>query len=210
MEDGVVRAKLNGVVKKAGDPENPPGDGSAFLQVNSTEGMFVRGGISELHLDELKEGDTLTVMSWQSGAVCDAVVKEISPYPDESGMFSMGDNASYYPFTAYIESEVQGFSSQEWVSLTVSGNAADTMGSSDALYLWNAFIREENGEKYVYLRDENGKLKKQTITVGQLSGSGYEILSGVTWDDWLAFPYGQEVREGAATREGSMSELYGY
>lgn len=210
MEDGVVRAKLNGVVKKAGDPENPPGDGSAFLQVNSTEGMFVRGGISELRLDELKEGDTLTVMSWQSGAVCDAVVKEISPYPDESGMFSMGDNASYYPFTAYIESEVQGFSSQEWVSLTVSGNAADTMGSSDALYLWNAFIREENGEKYVYLRDENGKLKKQTITVGQLSGSGYEILSGVTWDDWLAFPYGQEVREGAATREGSMSELYGY
>ena len=210
MDEGVVRAKLNGVVKTAGDPKNPPKDGSAFLQINSTEGMFVKGGISELRLDDLKEGDTVTIMSWQSGAVCDAVVREISPYPDESGMFSMGDNASYYPFTAYISSEVEGFSSQEWVSVTASGSGADTMGNSDALYLWKAFIREEAGEKYVYLRDEDGKLKKQTITVGQLSGSGYEILSGVTYDDWLAFPYGKEVQEGASTREGTMSELYGY
>jgi uncharacterized repeat protein (TIGR02543 family) len=210
VADGVVRAKLNGVVRKAGDPKNPPKDGSPFLQVTSTEGMFVKGGISELRLNELKEGDTVTVMSWQSGAVCEAVVREISPYPDESGMFSTGDNASYYPFTAYIPSGTDGFSGQEWVSITASGTGGEAMGSPDALYLWKAFIREEGGEKYVYLRDENGRLKKQTITVGQLSGSGYEVLSGVSWEDWLAFPYGKDVREGAATREGSMAELYGY
>ena len=84
------------------------------------------------------------------------------------------------------------------------------MGSGDTLYLWKAFIREEDGEKYVYLRDENGRLKKQVITVGKLSGEGYEILSGVTFEDWLAFPYGKDVKDGAKTKEGSTSELYGY
>ena len=46
----------------------------------------------------------------------------------------------------------------------------------------------------MYLRDENGKLKKQEITVGRLSswGEGYEILDGVTWEDWLAFPLRKE------------------
>lgn len=207
---GVVRAKLNGVVKKVGDPKNPPKDGSAFLQINSTEGLFVRGGISELMLDQIHEGDTVSVMSWQSGTVCEAVIKEISPYPDESGMFSSGDNASYYPFTAYIASGGDNLTNQEWVQITAEGDMGSMMGSGDTLYLWKAFIREEDGEKYVYLRDENGRLKKQVITVGKLSGEGYEILSGVTFEDWLAFPYGKDVKDGAKTKEGSTSELYGY
>jgi len=210
LTDGVVRAKLNGVVKKVGDPKNPPKDGSAFLQINSTEGLFVRGGISELMLDQIHEGDTVSVMSWQSGTVCEAVIKEISPYPDESGMFSSGDNASYYPFTAYIASGGDNLTNQEWVQITAEGDMGSMMGSGDTLYLWKAFIREEDGEKYVYLRDENGRLKKQVITVGKLSGEGYEILSGVTFEDWLAFPYGKDVKDGAKTKEGSTSELYGY
>ncbi|HIV17246.1 MAG TPA: InlB B-repeat-containing protein [Candidatus Alectryocaccobium stercorigallinarum] len=210
VEDGVVRAKLNGIVKKAGDPHNPPTDGSPFLQVNSTEGLYVKGGISELRLNELKEGDTVSVMSWQSGAMCEAVVQDISPYPDESGMFSYGESTSYYPFTAYIDTGAEGFTSQEWVSVTLLNPSIDQASGSGALYLWKAFIREEAGEKYVYKRDENGRLMKQTITVGQLSGSGYEIISGVTWDDWLAFPYGNDVKDGAETREGTVNELYGY
>jgi hypothetical protein len=49
---------------------------------------------------------------------------------------------------------------------------------------------------------------KQYIEVGKVSGEGYEILSGVTTDDYLAFPYGKEVKEGAKTREGTIDELY--
>ena len=62
----------------------------------------------------------------------------------------------------------------------------------------------------MYLRDEKGKLRKREITTGRRVGEGCEVLSGVSWEDWLAFPYGKEVRNGAATREGAMSELYGY
>ena len=211
VEEGAVLAKISGVVKKAGDPSNPPGDGSAFLQVASTEGMYIRGGISELLLDQIREGDLVNVSAGQSGTCCQAEIREISPYPDESGMFSGiygAVSASMYPFIAYVSEGGGTLISQEWVQMDAAGSGMEQ--PSDALYLWRAFILEEEGRQYVYLRDEKGKLRKREITTGRRVGEGCEVLSGVSWEDWLAFPYGKEVRNGAATREGAMSELYGY
>lgn len=211
VEEGAVLAKISGVVKKSGDPSNPPGDGSAFLQVASTEGMYIRGGVSELLLDQIREGDLVNVSAGQSGTCCQAEIREISPYPDESGMFSGiygAASASMYPFIAYVEEGGGTLISQEWVQMDAAGSGMEQ--PSDALYLWKAFILEEEGRQYVYLRDEKGKLRKREITTGRRSGEGYEVLSGVSWEDWLAFPYGKEVRNGASTREGAMSELYGY
>ena len=211
VEEGAVLAKISGVVKKAGDPSNPPGDGSAFLQVASTEGMYIRGGISELLLDQIREGDLVNVSAGQSGTCCQAEIREISPYPDESGMFSGiygAVSASMYPFIAYVSEGGGTLISQEWVQMDAAGSGMKQ--PSDALYLWKAFILEEEGRQYVYLRDEKGKLRKREITTGRRVGEGCEVLSGVSWEDWLAFPYGKEVRNGAATREGAMSELYGY
>ena len=211
VEQGAVLAKINGVVKKAGDPANPPGDGSAFLKVASTDGMYIRGGISELMLDQIREGDLVNVTAWESGTYCQAEIREISPYPDESGMFSGyygAASASMYPFIAYVAEGGDTLISQEWVQLDADGGGDDL--SADALYLWKAFILEEDGRQYVYLRDEQGKLKKREIETGRRQGEGYEVLSGVTWEDWLAFPYGKEVRDGAATREGTLGDLYGY
>ena len=82
---------------------------------------------------------------------------------------------------------------------------ADSMGM---MFLYSAFIREENGKMYVMKRGEDGLLMKQYIEIGKISGEGYEILSGVTTDDYLAFPYGKEVKEGAKTREGTLSDIY--
>ena len=48
---------------------------------------------------------------------------------------------------------------------------------------------------------------KQEIEVGEISGEGYRIISGVTMQDYLAFPYGKEVQEGAKTREGTLDDL---
>lgn len=211
VEEGAVLAKISGVVKKSGDPSNPPGDGSAFLQVASTEGMYIRGGISELLLDQIREGDLVNVSAGQSGTCCQAEIREISPYPDESGMFSGiygAVSASMYPFIAYVSEGGGTLISQEWVQMDAAGSGMEQ--PSDALYLWKAFILEEEGRQYVYLRDEKGKLRKREITTGRRVGEGCEVLSGVSWEDWLAFPYGKEVRNGASTREGAMSELYGY
>ena len=208
LGEGEVRAVMNGVVKKAGDPAKPPTDGTPFLQVTGEAGMYVRGGISEIYLDTLSVGDTVTVTSWMSGSVFEATVKEISPYPDTSGMFGWGDTSvTYYPYTALIADENAELTSGEWVEIA-TGDAGAAMIDDGRLFLWKALIRDDEGGKYVFIRGEDGRLKKQYIETGEISGSGYEIKAGLTMDDWIAFPYGKDVKEGAKTREGSSEELY--
>ena len=49
-------------------------------------------------------------------------------------------------------------------------------------------------------KDNDGRLEKQYVQTGSiLWGSYVEIKSGITVDDYIAFPYGKNVKDGAAT-----------
>ena len=57
---------------------------------------------------------------------------------------------------------------------------------------------------------EDGRLEQRFVTTGKdLYGSYTEILAGLTAEDLVAFPYGKNVKDGAAAVEGDMSNLYG-
>lgn len=209
VEEGVVKAKMNGVITTAGDPESPPNDGSPFLELVGAKGLYIRSAVSEKMLDKVHEGDTVTINSWMTGQTFSGEIREISLTPDDSGMFGYGQDVTMYPMTIYISGEDKELNQGEWVQVTLDTETEEVeMGTGEDLFLWKAFIREEGGRKYVYKRGEDGLLVKQEVIVGELSGDGYEILSGVTSADWVAFPYGKNVVEGAETREGSISELY--
>ena len=83
-------------------------------------------------------------------------------------------------------------------------------GSSEqGVYLENPFLRTEGGRSYVYLRGEDGRLEKRYVTTGKsLWGSYTEILDGITAEDFIAFPYGKNVKEGAQTVEADIQALY--
>ncbi len=225
LEDGEARAAADGVVMTVGNPKHPPQDGSAFLQIGAVKGFSVRGGVSERELDKIHKGSVIKVTSWQSGAELTAVVDDISPYPDTTGTFMNSDNtASVYPFTANIREKSSELEEGEWVELRLvrsgpdgaedeepgAGEEADEEenGAADgSVWLMKAFVRSDGDKKYVYRRDKNKKLKKTYVTVGKNTGYAYEILSGLSKDDWVAFPYGRHTETGAKTRKGSMSEL---
>ena len=206
LDKGVVTATMDGVVKSAGDPDAPPSDGSAFITVSGTDGLYVKSGVKESKLGTIKEGDTVTVTSWQTGGQYEARVGSISPYPDTTGMFDGSGTETYYPFTAVVTDKNAVMTNGEWVE--VSYTSSNGNKQSDTLTVLKAFVREEGSKKYVYKRDENNKLKKQYIITGSLSDTGYEILGGLSPSDWIAFPYGKNVKEGAKTRQASVNELY--
>ena len=211
VDSGVVTANMNGVIKHAGDPDSPPKDGSAFLILAGADGLYVKSGVKESMLGQIAEGDMVTVTSWQSGNQFQAQIKNVSPYPDTSGMFDDGGSQTYYPFTASIIGENPGVENGEWVEVAYSLNKEDENSEENnrTLTVMKAFVREEENRKYVYIRGENGKLQKQYIVTGTLTDSGYEIISGLDGSDWIAFPYGKNVKEGARTREGTLTDLYG-
>lgn len=206
LDKGVITANMNGVVKAAGDPESPPTDGSAFITVSGSEGLYVRSGIKESKLGTIVEGDHVYVTSWQSGTRYEAEIKSISPYPDGTGMFDDGGTQTYYPFTANVLDKDAVLQNGEWVEVSYSAGSANA--DAGTLTILKAFVREEGSKKYVYVRDDNNTLRKQYIVTGTLSDTGYEVINGISETDWIAFPYGKNVREGAKTREASIGELY--
>ena len=210
LEDQTVKATIAGVIKKVGDPEKPSQDGSAFIQVDSQQGLYVRGYVSELVLDQVTPGTMLQISSWSSGAFATATVKEVSPYPAENYMvYSSGAQASYYPFTALIDEGAEGFQNLESVSISMTVGADET--AQNAIYLSKAFIREENGQKYVFVRGEDGKLERRPVKTGKIVyGNQYEIKSGLTAEDYIAFPYSKNELEGTKAEESTLSELYNY
>ena len=55
----------------------------------------------------------------------------------------------------------------------------------------------------MYIVGENGKLKKQYIRTGGNSYGYIEIKEGLSNDDKIAFPYGKNVKEGAAVKHSA-------
>lgn len=201
-----IYSKLDGTVTKVGDPVTGVSDGDSFMTIKSKEGYYVKGTVSELMLDQVKEGTILNCSS-QSGDF-EAEVIDVSEYPVSSDNYygNGNPNVSYYTYTATIPDKTVKVSDEDWLSISLT-NAAESKG----IVLDKAFVRSENGVSYVY-KDDNGVLKKQVLKVGGNVNGGYSVLvtGGITRDDKIAFPYGDTVKEGAKTQEVSSSEIYGY
>ena len=123
-------------------------------------------------------------------------------------MFGDEQNETYYPITASISDETAELTNGDWVEVTFNTGNDQSSGSSSQLTVMKAFIREEGNKKYVFKRGDDGKLVKQYVETGLMTDMGYEILSGLKETDWIAFPYGKNVKEGARTREGDYEDLY--
>lgn len=203
LNDGVVYAKRDGIVRKVSDPANPPQDGSAFLEVASGTGLYVSGFVSELMLDKVNIGDTVSGYSWNDGETYTATITSVDSYPTSNGYYngSGNPNVSYYGFEAYIEDSSK-LSSGDYLDLTIGGSS-DDYGS---IWISRAYVRKESNNYYV-MKEENGRLKKQIVQIGSIAYGEYmEILSGITMDDYLAFPYGKNVKEGKSVQISDGSE----
>ncbi|MCM1258657.1 MAG: HlyD family efflux transporter periplasmic adaptor subunit [Roseburia sp.] len=197
VEKATVVSAIKGVVKSVADPENPPADGTPFMEVLGSAGIYVQGNVSELLLDEVKVGQTVSVNSWNNGQTYTATISEISEYPAESGGWYGGEgnsNVSYYPFTAYIENP-EGLKNGDYVNLSMTGEP--TQGQSRSLYIDKAYVREENGKYYVLKVGEDERLEKQYVQTGRtIYGAAIEIKGGLDESDRIAFPYGKKAKEG--------------
>ena len=208
IKNKLITSKLDGTVAYIGDEVTGSYNGDAFLKVKSKDGFYVTGTVSELMLDQMKEGTLLQCTSYNSGSF-EAKVLNVSDYPvDSSNAYYGGDsnpNVSYYTFNAEITDRSLQFTDQDYVTVSLKSNKL----AEGSMVVMKAFIRTENGTSYVY-KDVKGTLKKQQITVGSIVNSGYYavVTSGLKSDDLLAFPYGDAVKEGAKTKEVTLDDMY--
>ena len=200
LNDGIVRAKRSGIVRNIKDLSNPIQDGSAFLEVATGQGTYIKGSISELMLNQIKVGDTISANCWTSGETFDAKIQSIDTVPSSNSNYngSGNPNVSYYGFEAYAK-DASKIQAGEYLELTFN-LSSDTTSS---IWLSKAYVKQE-GNKYYVLKDVHGKLKKQYVTVGKIVwGDTMEIKDGLSDTDYIAFAYSKNAKEGVKTQKSS-------
>ena len=204
LDDGIVYAKKDGVVKISHAPDDIPQDGSPFIKIASGEGAMIQGTISEMLLDKVQVGQTLTASSWETGEEYVATVASVDDFPASNNYFygEGNPNASYYNFYAYIDN------GDEVPDNTYLEIKFDSLGGDEeAVFISRVYIRSDALGKYVMI-DEEGALKKQYVKTGKTYWGEYtQVLSGLRKEDYIAFPYGDGAIEGVKTEiseEGGM------
>lgn len=211
LGDGNVYAEFDGTVKTVRDPDEAYNNSEAVVELSGGGGYYVTGTLSEMDLGSVQVGDSVSISSWMTGAACEGTIVSIDDYPTSNGN-NWGDgnsNVSYYPFKVFV-TEDANLQPNDYVDIQYQKDtSAEESGSS--LYLQSMFIRTDNGKSYVMARGEDGRLEQRWVQTGRdLWGSYTQIRGGLTIDDYVAFPYGRDVVEGAHTQEATTDQLYNY
>ena len=206
MRDGNIYAEIDGEVVSLLTEEEAKSTQQPIVKVSGGGGFYVEGYVNELEKEKMTIGQEVTINDWNTGMTYVATVSSIGDFPTRDNQFTgMGNpNASYYPFKVFVD-ETADLQAGRYVSVMFSAAQGD-----HGVYLENPFLRTENGRTYVLVLGADGTLEQQFVTTGKsLWGRYTEILSGVTPEDFIAFPYGKNIKPGVKAVEGDLSNLYG-
>ena len=180
-------------------------DGSDYLIVIRGQGaLSVTSTVGEYDLDKVNIGDTVTVMSYETGTQAEATVTEVDSTPTDNFYGDGNPNVSGYQFRADITGDTDGFTPDSWVSVSVSQTA-----DSNALYIPIHYIRDDEGGSYVLKAGDDELLEKQYVETGSVYyGEIIQVKSGITMDDMICFPYGKNIKEGIHFKESDEPPMY--
>lgn len=204
--DGFVYADVDGTVRAVRSEDEASAYGTPLIEVSGGGGYFISGTISELELGTVTVGTTVTVNSWTTGTSCEGEIVEIGENPSHDQFWGSGNNnVSRYPVKIFTD-ESANLIDNDYVSVTYQKK-----GDSNSWYLENMFVRYDNGRPYVFVKGDSERLEKRYISVGgEIWNSYTEIRDGITTEDFIAFPYGNDCVDGAKTLPGEVQELYNY
>ena len=209
MSDGMVRSKIDGVIKTVRDPNEAYKNSEALVVVSGGGGYLVNISVSELELSTVAVGDEVEIESFNNDAQSYyGKITSISDFPSSSSdMWSMGNPyASFYPCVISADEDAE-MRDGDYVSVKYNYGQAQ---NEESFILEKMYVRSDNGGRYVYKAGENGTLTKTYIMTGKSPDSyNVEVTGGISENDYIAFPYGSDVEEGAPTEITGSEELYG-
>ena len=206
LANAVVYAPVDGRIQSISENGTDNyGNPLAYITIQQTGSYRIKGTIGELQRGAIMEGTRMEVLSrtddrtW-AGTV--TLVDYESPTQENPNAMYYGTSSdemtasSKYPF--YLELDnTDGLLLGQHVYLQLENQ--DT--SASALSIGSSFLAyEEDGTAYVWA-DRNGKLEKRTVALGEYNmlNDSFDIQSGITEEDYIAFPDMELCVEGAPT-----------
>ncbi len=206
LSSGQVVANFDGVVKTAVDEETALADNTAMIVLSGTSGYTVKATIGEMSLNKVSLGDSVELYCYDTSMYYSGTVTEKTLIPSSSGgYYGGGVTQTYYPIVITIE-DAEDLEQGMYMDITIHDNEEE---SDSSMYLPLAFVKRDNDNYYV-MKEDKGKLKKVYVKTGKIMwGELIEVKSGVSMDDYLAFPYASNVEEGIKTKHNEdIESLY--
>ena len=206
LENAAVTAPVSGRIRAISENGyDNYGNPLPYITIQQVGAYRVKGTIGELQRGGLMEGTRVKVLSRTDSRVWYGTVTLIDyESPSQGSQYDMYygaaademTSASKYPF--YVElDETEDLLLGQHVYLEVDTGDAVPTGPSLGSYF---ICYDEDGTPYVWA-ESRGKLEKRTVELGEYNEmmDTYAIASGLTEDDYIAYPDMELCKEGAPT-----------
>lgn len=205
MENTEIASPLSGRVMAVNTEENadPYGEGTnSFITVMDVSSYRIEGHINELNLYSLPEGTPVVIRSriddtatWQG--IVESIDWENPVTGNQNNMIYVGGEdemtaSTKYPFYVTLE-HTEGLILGQHIYIEPDyGQEAES-----GLMLPGYFISDADSSPWVWAASEKDTLEKRSVTLGAYDPDmdEYEILSGLTAADYIAFPE-EALKEG--------------
>lgn len=193
IQNSFVSSKVEGVVKTLNENQTDTyGEPAAFMTVVQTGDYRIKGSIDEQNLWSISEGQSVLIRSRVDDTVTwTGTISKIdteNQIQNQNNMYSGdgGERATKYPFYIQLDSAEQLILGQHVYIELDEGQQVKKEG----IWLYSYYIVMDDGEPYVWVGNEKGKLEKRTVTLGEYDEEldEYEISAGLTEEDFLTYP----------------------
>lgn len=200
MDNTVISSPISGRVMTVSDEdttESYTADGEsvsdAFITVMDVSSYRVEGQISELNAGALTEGMPVVIRSRIDSE--QTWTGTLTAIDWDNPTSSRGENDYYsytgdmtattkYPFYVELDS-TDGLLLGQHIYIEPVVN-----GDDESLMLPAYYINDADSDPWVWAANGRDRLEKRSLTLGEYDGDmdEYEILSGLDYDDYIAFP----------------------
>lgn len=213
LENSTVISPVDGRVQDINESgTNNMGEPAAYITIQEVGSYRVKGVLGELQRGGIQEGDRVELVSrtdesqvW-TGTVALVDYENPTQGSDMDRYYGMSTDemtaSSKYPFYVDLDS-TEGLMLGQHLYIRLETEEGEAAG----IPIGSAFIcYAEDGSAFVWA-ENRGKLEKRTVTLGEYNPmtDAQEVTSGISTEDYLAFP-DENCREGApVTREQTVA-----
>lgn len=202
LKNATITSPVDGRIQSINEGENDAnGKPQPYVVIQQAGAYRVKGTLNELQRGSIMEGDRILLQSrtddrsW-TGTV--SLVDYENPTTGNSGNMYGAEtdqmtSSSKYPFYIELDSS-DGMILGQHLYLMLDPGEENVSG----LCIGSSFVCfDDNNNAYVWA-ESHGRLEKRTVTIGEYKEGRdvYPILSGLTENDYVAFPDPEICRSG--------------
>ena len=194
LDNATVVSEIAGAVQSINSEGTDEfGNSAPFMTIIATGNYRIKGKANEQNLRSLYEGQPVIIHSridkdttW-NGTVS---VIETEPAQNDSNVYyysSDSEQSSNYNFYVELEDASADLILGQHVYIEPDAGQSE---AKEGLWLMEGYFVLEDNAAYAWVMDSKNRLEKREVTLGDYDSElcEYEVLSGLTADDYIAWP----------------------